>query len=617
MRRQQLLRLLQFLPLIAEALPSVEDRDQGIGQCPLPSPWGYLTTETACPAPLNAPENITDSLKADDTATVDGFVSFEEWKKVKFAEKENTVPSLNVSRSNDSDEPDEGTGRSNAKVHEVVLPGSSSGPEGRPRPQILSYNFASPDCSARVQSSSPQTQHASSLLSKSRDKYMLTPCKADQHWVVIELCDEIRVEAVQISMWEFFSGIIKDVRLSGGNDDGDGDDLGFVEIGNFTTKNARGSQTFFLPSPTPFHRFLRLDFASYYGTEYYCPVSQVKVFGMNQLDAFRWEQKKGTPVVVTERKRIEEVAAASLPKLEVNLPGDGSLERLLAQSNLTSENSSTTSSSSLTEAAVPSAGSGESIYALIVRRLSALEGNTTLIARYIEEQSGMMMNRVERKWAEWRDKRDLEEVVERMRMEDRMGSILSQLEQQRATSTLMQTQLRLLTDELTYERRRGLAQLVVMIFAILLVALSRSSVVQQLLAPLTENGRRSRVPSFRAFTRNVPLEQRIRRPETPPTPTFGTVRRRHASASVRISAEHGGRPRSSMPMKSPRQLGRHAHLHPLVTNKRAMHSVSPPRSADEASEVVESDSDTNAGFETDTAGKNTAQAPPTSELKYA
>ena len=407
MRHHRLVSLLPVLPLACRAQNETEDHSLATDDCQTPvSPWGYLVADTQCPAPsldesTVAPASATtqnDSAISDnETVTTDGFVSFEEWKKVKFAENGHEQLGEEIVEN----VIDEGEGpQSEENTTDPVVPIISG---GRSHSQILSYNFASPDCSARIHSSSPQTQHASSLLHKSRDRYMLTPCKADQHWVTIELCDEIRVEAVEISMWEFFSGIVREVQLSGGNDEDE-----YTFVGNFTTKNARGSQTFFLTSPTPFHRFLRLDFSSFYGTEYYCPVSQVKVYGMNQMDAFRWEQKQETPVV-TEKKSFASDQALQMPKLQVNLSADGSLEKLLAQTNLTHENATSTSS---TETAIPSAASGESIYALIVRRLTALEGNTTLIARYIEEQSGMMMSRVERKWVEWREKRDHEDVIE-------------------------------------------------------------------------------------------------------------------------------------------------------------------------------------------------------------
>lgn len=167
------------------------------------------------------------------------------------------------------------------------------------------YNYASPDCSARVISSSSTSQHASSVLHKSKDRYMLTPCNSKEHWVVIELCDEIRIEAVEIGMFEFFSGVVKEVVLSVDaleDDEAEGSDEAedetprkgseWEQVAVFEARNVRGSQMFNLPNPTSFHRFIRLDFPSYYGKEYYCPISSVKAYGMNQMEAFKWESKR-------------------------------------------------------------------------------------------------------------------------------------------------------------------------------------------------------------------------------------------------------------------------------------------------------------------------------------
>lgn len=67
---------------------------------------------------------------------------------------------------------------------------------------------------------------------------MLTPCRAEQHWAVVELCDEIRIEAVELAVWEFFSGIVRSVRVSVA-DDADGE---WEVVGEFVGKNVRGAQ---------------------------------------------------------------------------------------------------------------------------------------------------------------------------------------------------------------------------------------------------------------------------------------------------------------------------------------------------------------------------------------
>jgi hypothetical protein len=47
----------------------------------------------------------------------------------------------------------------------------------------------------------------------------------------------------------------------------------------------------------------------------------------------------------------------------------------------------------------------ESIYAFITRRLNALEGNTTLVARYIDEQAKALRAALERAEQRWADER--------------------------------------------------------------------------------------------------------------------------------------------------------------------------------------------------------------------
>jgi len=70
---------------------------------------------------------------------------------------------------------------------------------------------------------------------------MLTPCRADEHWVIIELCDEIRVEAIELAVWEFFSGIVRGVTVSVG-DEASSASASWTQVGEFVGKNVRGAQ---------------------------------------------------------------------------------------------------------------------------------------------------------------------------------------------------------------------------------------------------------------------------------------------------------------------------------------------------------------------------------------
>ena len=84
---------------------------------------------------------------------------------------------------------------------------------------------------------------------------MLTPCKSEEHWVVIELCDEIRIEAIELAVWEFFSGIVREVKVSVGGTEQDEDEnegesssrvtesgANWKEVGIFVGRNVRGVQ---------------------------------------------------------------------------------------------------------------------------------------------------------------------------------------------------------------------------------------------------------------------------------------------------------------------------------------------------------------------------------------
>jgi hypothetical protein len=81
-----------------------------------------------------------------------------------------------------------------------------------------------------------------------------------------------------------------------------------------------------------------------------------------------------------------------------------------------------------------------------------------------------------------------------MRQEDRLGKVISQMEQQRLAMDherkAVLSELRVLTDELGYERRRGIAQLLITLVIIVLGVVSRSSTIDAVLKPLVAEARR-------------------------------------------------------------------------------------------------------------------------------
>ncbi|KAJ7632994.1 UNC-like C-terminal-domain-containing protein [Roridomyces roridus] len=152
------------------------------------------------------------------------------------------------------------------------------------------FNYASLDCSARVHTSHRAAKSPASILSSKRDKYMLSPCRdGNQQFVVVELCDDIRIDTVQLANFEFFSGVFKDITVSVSKTYTT-DPTGWTFAGMYTAKNIRVVQSFHPPtSLSDFYRYIRIDFHSHYGNEFYCPVSLLRVYGLTHLEEYKWD----------------------------------------------------------------------------------------------------------------------------------------------------------------------------------------------------------------------------------------------------------------------------------------------------------------------------------------
>lgn len=116
------------------------------------------------------------------------------------------------------------------------------------------FNYASLDCSARVHTAHKSAKSPSSILISKRDRYMLSPCvsKGEKQFVVIELCEDIRLDTVQLANFEFFSGVFKDFTVSVAKTYTT-DAEGWIAAGTYRAKNVRGVQVSLPMSLAPPH----------------------------------------------------------------------------------------------------------------------------------------------------------------------------------------------------------------------------------------------------------------------------------------------------------------------------------------------------------------------------
>ena len=143
-------------------------------------------------------------------------------------------------------------------------------------------NFASFDSGAQIMKTNKEAQSASQILSENKDRYMLNTCSAKNKFLIVELSDSILVDTVALANFEFFSSTFRQFRLSVSDQYPVKLDK-WVDLGTFEAKNTREIQAFRVEDPRIWARYLRIEFLSQYGSEFYCPVSLLRVHGRTMI----------------------------------------------------------------------------------------------------------------------------------------------------------------------------------------------------------------------------------------------------------------------------------------------------------------------------------------------
>ncbi|KJA23302.1 hypothetical protein HYPSUDRAFT_40134 [Hypholoma sublateritium FD-334 SS-4] len=275
----------------------------------LNDPFRAITAQASKQKPPENPICCLKPLTPSEPVDDDVLLSFEEWKMKQLgmqkassakAEEEDASQragaAAGAEAGGDASHTSEGAVASSEESNRVsgsTEPGSPERPSFSPSKAPLTdrFNYASLDCSARIHTSHRSAKSPSSILSSKRDRYMLSPCDTPQEsqHVVVELCDDIRIDTIQLANFEFFSGVFKDFTVSVAKTYTNDPDA-WTTVQSYRAKNTRGVQTFRPPDDLlDFYRFIRIDFHSHYGNEYYCPVSLLRVYGLTHLEEWKWD----------------------------------------------------------------------------------------------------------------------------------------------------------------------------------------------------------------------------------------------------------------------------------------------------------------------------------------
>ncbi|XP_029001683.1 SUN domain-containing ossification factor isoform X2 [Betta splendens] len=149
-------------------------------------------------------------------------------------------------------------------------------------------NYASVECGAKILSANSEAKSTSAILMENMDLYMLNPC-SNKIWFVIELCEPIQVKQLDIANFELFSSTPKDFLVSISDRYPTSK---WVKLGTFHARDERIVQSFPLDEQLyakymkMFIKYIKVELLSHFGSEHFCPLSLIRVFGTSMVEEY-------------------------------------------------------------------------------------------------------------------------------------------------------------------------------------------------------------------------------------------------------------------------------------------------------------------------------------------
>ncbi|XP_077224316.1 acyl-CoA isoform X2 [Tasmannia lanceolata] len=291
------------------------------------------------------------------------------------------------------------TGHSGTIIHKME-------PDGRV------YNYASATKGAKVLAFNKEANGASNILHKNKDKYLRNPCSAKDKFVVIELSEETLVDTIEIASFEYYSSSLKGLELLSS--------LAYptdswVKLGNFTAGSGKHKQRFTLPEPK-WTRYLKLNLLSHYGTEFYCTLSVVEVYGVDAV-----EQMLEDLISVQDSLYLYEETHAEPIRIPVKLvPSDGDdlYRKLLTETEFDSGLEGLSSIREFPKNSVPDPVMekwpqhigrmpGDSVLKILMLKFESLDLSLSVLEHYLEELNTRYVNI----FKEFDDEMDVKELL--------------------------------------------------------------------------------------------------------------------------------------------------------------------------------------------------------------
>ncbi|KAL2633923.1 hypothetical protein R1flu_005402 [Riccia fluitans] len=277
----------------------------------------------------------------------------------------------------------------------------------RTRQSDETYNYAASSHGAKVLIANKEAKGAGYIINSDKDKYLRNPCSAESKFVVLELSEETFVDTVVIANFEFHSANLKDFEVYGSpvyptNE--------WILLGQFRAENVRHRQKFTIEDPK-LVRYVMLKMLSHWGSEFFCTLSSVEVFGVdvikNLLDdwiASEESENAGRAQTIAPASHQEEFPSesqgssfASPDGAVPEAPGvHSSTEVLISSDSVATGNREKKVDTRDEEPRAGGSGPdvhhmpggkppGDSVLKILMQRVKALELNQSLFDNYLED----------------------------------------------------------------------------------------------------------------------------------------------------------------------------------------------------------------------------------------
>ncbi|KAK1721702.1 UNC-like C-terminal-domain-containing protein, partial [Colletotrichum lupini] len=173
------------------------------------------------------------------------------------------------------------------------------------------FSYSSFDAGATVLKTNKGAKNAKAILVENKDSYMLLECSAGNKFVIVELSDDILVDTVVLANFEFFSSMVRHFRVSVSDRYPVKVDK-WKDLGTFEAKNSRDIQPFLVQNPLIWAKYVRIEFLTHYGNEFYCPVSLLRVHGTRMLESWKDQETQ------TDEEETVEEPVGELPSSATN-----------------------------------------------------------------------------------------------------------------------------------------------------------------------------------------------------------------------------------------------------------------------------------------------------------